>query len=236
MSQPKLGWIFFTEQLKWTVWFYIIITIIFAGVVTVNNIFPSIEMNDVLTNNNASGVYMLIIGLLYSYGFLDYYFKNGVTRKRFFQAALFSSALLSTVLGIAMMLMLIGFEFIIPMFGSSIPWPVLITEGGVASLIKIMVDYSIIHLFYLLIGWFIGLGFYRFRWKIGLLFIMIVILLFGITAILQGQTWSIPTINLFSSNLQIVRFAPYLLFFALIAILTLCNYRLTKDAPIRIRL
>ncbi|GIO23345.1 hypothetical protein [Oceanobacillus sp. J11TS1] len=234
MKQPKLSWIFFLEQLKWTAWFFVILAIIFTTLIIVNITFTSVEMHDVLTNNNASNVYMLIIGLLYSYGFLDYFFKNGVTRKRFFQAALFSSVLLSIVLGIAMTMMFIGFEFFLPMSENAAPWPNLITDGGFLSILQSLADYSIFHYFYLLIGWFIGLGFYRFRWKIGLLFIFVGILLVAIMEVLKGEIWSIPSVELFSSSLQFFATASYLIFFGMIAILIWCNYRLTKNVTIRL--
>jgi len=231
MKQSPLGWAFFAEQAKWAAWFLGIMIILNIGI-TIANHFGFLD--NFIIGSTTSSVFMLIIGLLYSYGFLDYYFKYGISRKKFFKAGLFSAVLLSFVLALAMIIMIALFEIIVPALGFVVPWEDLLTSSGFISLIQSAVDYSIIHFSYLLIGWFIGIGFYRFRWKIGLLFIIIAFPFIGISEFLQDEIWSISTIKLFTSNLQVIGIGSYLVFLIMIAILIGCNYRLTKDAPIRL--
>ncbi|CEI82277.1 hypothetical protein J18TS1_18030 [Oceanobacillus oncorhynchi subsp. incaldanensis] len=231
MKQSQLGWSLFVEQLKWAAWFFGIMIILTIGI-TASTQWGFLDNLDV--SNTTSNVFLLIIGLLYSYGFLDYYFKLGISRKKFFKASLFASVLLSVILAFAMSLMIGLFETLVPALGFTVPWSDLLSSGGVLSFIKSIADYSVSHFFYLLIGWFMGLGFYRFRWKIGLLFILLSFPFFGVSALLQDQDDIAHTINFFTSNSLIISMGPYVIFFIMIVILIICNYRLTKDAPIRL--
>ncbi|MCT1902638.1 hypothetical protein [Oceanobacillus sojae] len=231
MKQFHLGWAFLIEQIKWASWFYSIIIVLTIGT-TIANHWGFLDNLDI--SNTTSTIFMLIIGLLYSYGFLDYYYKLGISRKMFFKAALFASALLSIILALAMITMIVLFETLVPALGFAVPWTDPLIGGGVLSFIQSIADYSVAHFFYLLLGWFMGLGFYRFRWKIGLLFILISFPFFGISALLQDKADIAHTIKFFTVNLQIISIGPYLIFFIVIAILIVCNYRLTKDVPIRL--
>lgn len=231
MKQSQLGWSLFAEQVKWAAWFFGIMIILTFGI-TIANHWGVLDNFDV--SSTTSNVFLLIIGLRYSYGFLDYYFKLGISRKKFFKTSLFASMLLSVILAFAMSLMIVLFETLIPVFGFTVPWSDLLSSGGVLSVIKSIADYSVSHFFYLLIGWFMGLGFYRFRWKVGLLFILISFPFIGISALLQDQDDIAHTIQFFTSNSHIISMGPYAIFFIMIAILIICNYRLTKNVPIRL--
>ncbi|WP_040983277.1 hypothetical protein [Oceanobacillus jeddahense] len=220
MKQSQLGRALFAEQMKWAAWFYGIMIILTLGITIANHwgILGNLDINSTTSN-----VFMLIIGLLYSYGFLDYYFKLGGSRKKFFKASLFASVLLSVILAFAMVIMISLFEILVPALGFAVPWTDLLISSGILSFIQSIGDYFISHFFYLLIGWFIGIGFYRFRWKIGLLFILISSPFTGMAGFLQEQIWIESTIIIF-----------YAIFLIMIVILIGFIYRLTKNTAIRL--
>ncbi|MFD1065065.1 hypothetical protein [Oceanobacillus locisalsi] len=220
MKQTQLGRSLFAEQMKWAAWFYGIMIILTFAIILANH-WGILDNLDV--SSTTSNVFLLIIGLLYSYGFLDYYFKLGISRKKFFKASLFASVLLSVILAFAMSLMIGLFETVAPALGFVVPWTDLLISSGVLPFIQSIVDYSISHFFYLLIGWFIGIGFYRFRWKIGLLFILISSPFIGMAEFLQDHIWIESTIIVF-----------YAIFLVMIVILIGFIYHLTKNAPIRL--
>ncbi|GGP13150.1 hypothetical protein [Oceanobacillus neutriphilus] len=232
MKSFQLVWHFFSEQIKWATWFYGILVILTIGMTIAANHWGFFDNLD--TRNTTSTIFILIIGLLYSYWFLDHYFKLGVSRKKYFKAALFATAMLSIVLALVTTIIITLFETIVPNLGFAVPWTDLLTENGSLFVIQSFVDYSFYHFVYLLIGWFMGIGFYRFRWRFGLLFIILSFPFIGITEFLQNKAGVAHTMKFFTANPQIISIGPYLIFLIMIAILIVSNYRLTKDAPIRL--
>lgn len=226
----KLGWGLLSEQLKWAAWFLVIMFIILIGLTFI----AGIQLEDFLISNNASAIFMLIVGILYTYGFLDYYVKFGITRKNFFKAALFASVLLSIVLAFFFVLMVLLLEGVFSLIGIPIPWTEGISENGILSALTSFSTFTITHFAYFLIGWLIGLGFYRFLWKIGLLFVAASVVLVSLLELLHGSLFSTAPISLFPEAWMITGFPAYLITALLFLALITVNYRLVKDVTIRL--
>ncbi|WP_078060174.1 hypothetical protein [Gracilibacillus timonensis] len=230
----KLGWGVLAEQAKWAVWFLVILCLIFLGLTLLHNYVESVQLDDFMINNNASAIFMLIVGILCTYSFLDYYVKLGITRRNFFKTALFASILLSILLSIAFILMIVLLEWIITVMGMAIPWTDQVSNSDIAQVLTQFISYTLIHFSYFLMGWMIGLGFYRFRWFIGLLFVAAGLLLASLMKMLYVNLFHVGPIVLLPDTWVITGFLAHLLSVLLFLTLIAANYRLIKDVTIRL--
>lgn len=148
----------------------------------------------------ASNIFMLVIGIISSYGFLPHYVSNGVTRKDYFKGAALASVGLAIALPVILSIVS-GIElFILKIFNMSTIFTttfgdrVEIEDDGIVSeiiqsiiiapyvdpqsnwLLAIFIVTLNLLTFYLL-GWLIGSAFYRFGVITGLVFIAISIVI-----------------------------------------------------------
>lgn len=158
----------------------------------------------------AANIFMLVIGIISSYGLLPHYVSNGVTRKDYFKGATFAAVGLSIALPVITSIVSVIELFILKIFNMSTIFTTTFGErvnmeddGIIAEIIQsiIIAPYVdpqsnwllaifivILNLltFYLL-GWLIGSAFYRFGVIVGIVFIGVSIVL----ALLENALLSI---------------------------------------------
>lgn len=165
----------------------------------------------------SSNIFMLVIGIISSYGFLPHYVNNGVTRKDYFKGAAIASVGLSIALPVISSIISAIELFILKLFNLSIEFTTTfgeridIEEDQIISeiiqsvtiapyvdpqsnwLLAIFIVSLNLFMFYLL-GWLIGSAFYRFGVIIGIVFsaisIVIVLLENALLSIGLGLTVS----------------------------------------------
>lgn len=145
----------------------------------------------------AANIFMLVVGIISSYGFLPHYVSNGVTRKDYFKGATLASVGLSIALPVITSIVSLIELFILKIFNMStvtIGERVNMEDDGIVSdiiqsiiiapyvdpqsnwLLAIFIVILNLLTFYLL-GWLIGSAFYRFGVIVGLVFIAISVVL-----------------------------------------------------------
>ncbi|XID90650.1 Tat pathway signal protein [Paenibacillaceae bacterium WGS1546] len=124
--------------------------------------------------------FMLVIGIISSFGFLSYYVKNGITRKAFFRGAASAACLLSLALTLAVAVVSLVLEQLNLWISSESPILAFFDGNWTVAL----ASYAIQIFFYYLAGWLIGTGFYRYDWIRGLGFIAAAIALIGVMDVL----------------------------------------------------
>lgn len=164
----------------------------------------------------ATNVYMFVIGIISTY-FLPYYVENGVTRKDFYKGALLSSVGLSIFIPVITFILSTLLHFILNLLHHNViretdlNASALDVDGNIIGdivqsfIISPYVDptsnwflaiivFAINILFFYLVGWIIGAGFYRFHTIIGLGFIAvgIVIITFKDTLLRAALELPIP--------------------------------------------
>lgn len=143
------------EFIRWSLWYIPI----FALVYIVLNVFlrePELnEMSFFSMALSANRIYMLVLGILAVYTFLEWSVNLGLTRKIFFHA-MTTAGILTTLFitaATAAVSFLLGF---MPWFGTGIPE----VSGGVETLVYVG-GYLLSTLLYFLGGFLISAGFYR---------------------------------------------------------------------------
>lgn len=229
----------FLEQLKWSGWF-ISINILIHLVAAYYSVKYSYGMADFTQFISAStSIYMLVIGIVAGYSFLNRFTRLGVTRKFYFYGASLAALILSfTIVAIADIFALIELP-ILNFFKVNI-------ESNIFSgmeWIQPTVSIGLNGLMYYLIGWFINIGYYKFNWRIGLLFIVAAI----IFSTIHGYIWvdytiDIPGVIMGSAVEEAINISGGKLPFGfaagldvgLLALLLLMIRRLTKNISVKL--
>ncbi|MFB5660315.1 hypothetical protein [Alteribacillus sp. HJP-4] len=219
--------------LRWTAWFvsifilsHIVLLIIFA------NVDGSMEWTVLETSVQASRIYLLVLGIMTTIGFLPYFIENGVTRKDYFfgmaGAFVTMSVILTIIIGIMIGLERVIFSFMgwNQLFGDSVAAS---SGGGLAAMFA-MTFFQLI-IFYL-IGWFISTGFYRFHWLIGLGFIALGIVMIAMFNYVWGIEDHIPWLSWIPVGEQ-TTFTAVFLTIIMASILTTIMRLLTKNAAVK---
>ncbi len=164
----------YTEQMKWTLWFMVFI--LAAQIAHIILVISPLNIESTLRNflpflYGSAKIYMLIIGI-FSYGFLTFYVTQGVTRRDYFIGSSLAAIGLSITI-IIIGVILTGLQFMIldriidyPMTG-----PLFDNHGFLQP-----VYYNMNIFIFYLIGYLIGIGYYRFGWIIGFAFVAFAIL------------------------------------------------------------
>ncbi|GGP13144.1 hypothetical protein [Oceanobacillus neutriphilus] len=227
LSPKKIARLLFMEQVKWTMWFLSFMFVIYIVVVSFAS-GPHSSFID-LTNfsNGSSGIYMLVIGILTTSSFFYYYMQQGAARKNFFLGTIISSVLIAITITVILILLTFILQFISGWVGWNIHGQEVDFTSSFSAFIYIFVKLALMHLIYFLIGWMIGLTFYRLGWLYGLLSIACSIILLTITGILIDITH-------FSFFTSLPAFIATPLTIVLIVLLFGVNYRLIKDVTVKI--
>ncbi|WP_411953997.1 hypothetical protein ACKXGF_12265 [Alkalibacillus sp. S2W] len=167
----------YVEQLKWALWFIIIGGVLVRGVLLVVADQVDDQLNEVAEMTllefmaEASTVFMLVIGLMSVFVFLSYFGQNGITRWEYFFGTLMSGIGLALTLPIAFILLNLVEMLIIPW----VPLTIDVATLSLGSTAMISLEYILTLMIHFMFGWFITIGFYRYNWMIGLVFIGVVI-------------------------------------------------------------
>lgn len=230
LSSKKIAGLLFKEQVKWTIWFLSFMFVIYIVVVSFASGPHSSFIDLANFSNGSSAIYMLVIGILTTSTFFYYYMQQGAARKNFFFGAVLSSVLLAVVITIMLILLTFILEFAAGWTGWNIHGQEFDFTSSISEFIYIFASFVIMHLIYFLIGWMIGLTFYRFGWLYGLLSIACSILLLAITGILIEVTH----FSFFTNMIHLPAFIAFPLNIVLIILLFGVNYRLIKDVTVKI--
>jgi len=230
LTPKKIARFLFMEQLKWTTWFLSFMFVIYIVVVSFASGPHSSFIDLVNFSNGSSTIYMLVLGILTTSSFFYYYMQQGATRKNFYQGTMLSSVLLA----VAITVILIVLAFILQFISGWVGWNIHAQEvdftTSFSAFIYIFVSFVILHLIYFLIGWMIGLTFYRSGWLYGLLSIACSILILAIA----GVFIEVTHFSFFTNIITVPTFIAMPLSIVLIVLLLSVNYRLIKDITIKI--
>jgi len=159
----------FIEQLKWS-WWFIGINVIIHLSLSYYSVKYSFDISDFTQFISVSiTVYMLVIGIIAGSSFLSYYSRLGVTRRDYFYGAAFAAVILSFAIMIIVNIIAVIEISIFNMINVSVKSNIFVDINWVKHTLSIGMN----GLIYYLIGWFINMGYYRFNWKAGLLFVVI---------------------------------------------------------------
>ena len=230
MNTKKLGLSIFREQFKWSLWYAFTILLIYVAVLLYQVYVEAIEFVDFsMFSNGSSSIFMLVIGILSTYSFFDYFAKRGITRRNFFKATIGASGLLAVAISLTIFLMNGLLHLLVQTTGWDITWTNEVSPAGFFSFMEVFISYVLIHVLYYLIGWMIGLGYYRYGWIIGTLpFVPIAIIFVNIT----GLLWGLSHINFFP-HLSLESF-PLSIALSIVfgGLLLYVNHRLIKDITV----
>lgn len=199
---PKIASDLFWAQLFWAFGYLgimLIIHIVKIVLAVVNNV----EMKDYFTSVFfSSNIFMLVIGIIASYGFLQYFVSNGATRKDYFKGTVIATIGLSLVIPILTSVITMIERVIFKVMNLQYSDMHLLTDnsmgdtvGDIGDIIGTIIQSVILTPFvdlqsnwflaiivfalnifcYYLIGWLIGAGFYRYGGVLGLAFILIAV-------------------------------------------------------------
>lgn len=230
MNTKKLGLGIFREQFKWSLWYTFTILLIYIAVLLYQVYVEAIEFTDFsMFSNGSSSIFMLIIGILSTYSFFDYFAKQGITRRNFFKATIGASVLLAIAISITIFLMNGLLHLLVQNAGWDITWTNEVSPTGFFSFIEVFISYTLIHALYYLIGWMIGLGYYRLGWVLGTLaFVPLALIFVNIT----GLLWGLSHINFFP-HLSLQSFPLSIVLSIVFAgILLYINHRLIKEITV----
>lgn len=244
----------FLTQASWTLWFLGILFIINIGKV----VLAFLQVNKVDTFYNsvfvAANIYMLVIGILCFY-FLTYFVENGVTRKEYFKGSLLAAIGISIMIPIIALVISTIEKLILQNFlaFNVTDFSNAVTESDghfIADFILSIVltpyvdpdtnwilalaVFSLNIFIYYILGWFIGVSFYRFKTLVGLgaIALSMVASLF-IDSLLRASV-QLPLLETFANIGQMSTIISLACIFISIVIILLLIRQITKRAPIKI--
>lgn len=230
----------FIEQLKWSLWFIGINIIIHLAMSYFFVKYRFENISDFTQFVSASiTIYMLVIGIIAGSSFLNYYSRLGVTRKDYFYGAALAAIMLSFTLIIISDILAIVEISVFNLMNVSLKSNIFNGLNWVEPTFSIGLN----GLIYYLIGWFINMGYYRFNWKVGLLFILVSMMFLTI----HGMTWvdklfDIPGVITGSALEEIINlpkggfefFVSAVIDSALIILLMFILRKLTKNIAVKL--
>lgn len=194
-SVKKVALGMYIEQMKWSVWFISILMIIYVALGFLGRYYNFEATNNILVFSAGSSIiYMFVIGIIAGATFLPQMLKLGVTRKHCFYGTVVSAICLSVTLPLIFSIFSV-IEYLISN----------IFNFGVDN--SVIINFPISFILYIfnsfvayLLGWLINVGYVRFHWIVGLLFIALAIGLNTVYAFI----WKSNIVALYSVNISIV--------------------------------
>lgn len=164
-------------QSVWAGWFIGIVFILyvafnfFGGNVEVNG--ENLDGLSFLTfTSSAVKIFMLVIGIISVSGFLAFYVKQGITRRDYF----YGSAISAVVIAVGLVVFAWIVTFIEGLINPKIVNPTFL--GSETSWLFVALVFCLYIIVYYMVGWVIGVGFYRFGAG-GLLYILLALIMVG---------------------------------------------------------
>ncbi|WP_312699329.1 hypothetical protein [Sedimentibacter sp.] len=149
----------YIEQMKWSSWFIGIMIAVYIGLNIARSYFnfDSGSVNNLfMFSAGSSMIYMFVIGIIAGASFLPQLFKLGITRKTCFYAMMVAAFYLSVSLPLIFILLSL-------------------VESLFTGLLQFNVAFFVLYVFSILVmyilGWMINVGFYKFNWMAGLVFV-----------------------------------------------------------------
>lgn len=257
---PKVATDMFWAQLSWAFGYLGVLAMIhIVRIVTsfMNDTEPS---NYYVTIFVSSNIFMLVIGIISAYGFLEYFVGNGVTRRDFFKGSSIAAVGLSIVIPIVASVVTVIETVIFKALNLSFKEETLavdkITESGdgfvgeiIGNVVQVVILAPFVELyenwplaitvlvlnlfFYYLVGWFISAAFQRFGVVIGLGCIVFSIMLVFVQDIFLRNFLDLNAGGLFA-DVHIPFAVAGIGVFLLLAILLMFIRQFTKRVPIKL--
>ncbi|MCH4826271.1 hypothetical protein [Planococcus halocryophilus] len=201
---PKIAVDLFTEQLKWSLWFFSFVTIAhIIGLVIVSINDAHIQEFFVFSSYSVA-IFLLVCGIISAYGFMGQFVQQGITRKDLYIGtviSVFALALAVTLIPLA----ITGIEYLISSFvalpiNTNTDTVFDLSSGWLLATSTFFLNVTT----YYLIGWLIGVGYYRFGWVIGFGFIAIAIAALSLNSFFWVNNSVVPWIPYNSVGASIV--------------------------------
>jgi|GEM_PF-2455440 len=216
---------------KWCLWYIPI----FALVYIILNVFirePELnEMSFFAMALSANRVYMLVIGILAVYTFLEWSLNLGLTRKIFFRAMVFTGVIIT--LSVTAATAAISFVFgLMPWFGIGIPE----VSGGAETIVHVG-GYMLSTVLYFLGGFMISVGFYR-GFVPGMGAVVLNIILFIATDVLWARQEGgafIPAVDSLDLMTGLNMWVVAAITLAVLAIAYAILYYMIREIPLKIK-
>lgn len=201
----------YSAQMKWSIWYISILLLVHITMVIIAVNLTGTFGDFLAFSYGTSKVYMLVIGILSAYAFLTFYVNHGITRIDYFKGTVISALAISisltfiaAVLNVIeyVIFQVINIEHVldstmgnshiqnadqsisIDLTGMMVSGSSFIDSNN--WLVSLIVYSMTIFIAYL-IGWLIGVGYYRFGWIIGFGFIALAIIMSTLLDLLWGQ-------------------------------------------------
>ncbi|PID23217.1 hypothetical protein CSV61_01850 [Sporosarcina sp. P3] len=218
-------------QMKWVAWYLPIVYVAYFAIVWFLDE-PDIRSISLLTFTfQTTTIFMLVCGIISSSAFLTTYVKYGVTRKSYFQGALLSAiGLAITVIGLTTIL-----TWIVHVLNINVFKEVVLSSLGVNSWLLTSVSYFFVVMIYFLVGWLIGLGFYRYGGVGGFVTIIVAVVVVSLYDLLWLFDTPKPLKGLFNFDIPVPNVVVALIAsFAIATITAIAVYKIVKETPIKI--
>ena len=194
-SIKKVAYEMYTEQMKWSVWFIGIIMILYIALNFIGMHYNFEAINNILLfSAGSSMIYMFVIGIIAGSTFLPQLVKLGVTRKHCFYGTVISAICLSVTLPLIFSLFS-GIEYLL-----SDLLNFRVDSSAFANFPVLFILFTFNALVGYLLGWLINVGFYKFHWIVGLIFITLAIILNAVYALI----WKNNIFAMYSVNINFV--------------------------------
>lgn len=227
----KIATDLYLVQMKWVAWYLpIVYFVYFAIFLFINE--PEIRSMSLLTFTfQTATIFMLVCGILSSSIFLPMYVKQGVSRKSYFQGAFLSAiGLAITVIGLTTIL-----TWIVSVFNINVFKEVELSSLGVNSWLLTSVSYFFVVLIYFLVGWLIGLGFYRYGGFGGFVTILVAFVVVSLNDLLWSFNTPKPFMGIFTFDIPVPNVVVAMIAsLAIATIITVLVYKVVKETPIKI--
>ncbi|SES31255.1 hypothetical protein [Psychrobacillus sp. OK032] len=251
---PKVATDLFWVQFFWAFGFLGVLLVV-QIIKTILSTTKGIEMNDYFDAVFiAANIFMLVIGIISTYGFLPYYVSNGVTRKDYFKGSAIASVGLSITIPIIASIVSVIQIFLVNLINLSILKDSSFdnnagAEGSIIGEIILSIIFTpfvdlqsnwllaifvfALNIFiYYLVGWLIGSGFYRFGVLFGLISIIIAFLIIYAQDLLLSIALDLPVQDMFAT-LDFPIYVSVIGIFVLIAITLWMIRQLTKRVAVK---
>ncbi len=192
-SIKKIALDMYVEQMKWSVWFISILMVIYIGLNIASSLYNFNFIENLLAFSTGSTmIYMFVIGIIAGSTFLPQLLKLGVSRTYWFYGTVVSAMLISITLPLIFS-MFAGIEYLLSLlFNFKIDNSLL--NNYSASLLLYSFNAFVSYLF----GWLINVGYYKFNWIIGFVFIALSVALNTVYALI----WKLSIVTLYSVNIN----------------------------------
>ncbi|WP_413377617.1 hypothetical protein [Alkalihalobacillus sp. 1P02AB] len=209
---------------SWMMWFVGIYAISYLAVLFIPDFFNldwnirEIEWTFFHGMINSGKIFFLICGLLSLWTFIKYYVSNGMTRNDYFKGTMGAVVVLSLILTVIITI----FSIVEWFFFSNM------STGFMALFLKAPLELVL----YFLLGWFIGVGFYRYGIFAGLLSILLSFIVVIVHSEVWGEAGTIPWLEWLNLTTSVGVAVAINLFLIIVSAVVI--RRMIKDMRIKI--